>query len=75
MKYVKYIGTQFNDYFTPERVYEVINQNRLTPSGLISLINDKGIYMEVFFYNAYNIPLFEDVTIEIRNETIYEILL
>lgn len=75
-KSVRYIG---NDYFTNlthSKIYTIL---KYVPSlfeyiDRIHIVDERGISAGYFIYDVDRMPLFEDATIELRNEIIGEIL-
>lgn len=73
---VRYVGNTYYASLTNDKVYMVL---KCVPTLLeylyrIHIINDRGIYSGYFTYDNETDLLFEDVTIEIRNEVIDSIL-
>mgnify|MGYP001577978450 CR=1 FL=1 len=73
-RYIKY--SPWLDNLTPGKVYDIIKYTeREEYSDRIEIINDKGEVKQCNLYNPINnLPLFEEATMEVRNEIIDGIL-
>lgn len=74
MNRVKYIGYEYNLFYC--KVYDVIGSmpNMGDIYGIVTIKNDEGIINNYTLYDYFGMIQFEDVTIEVRNNSIDYIL-
>lgn len=68
-----YKATQ-NEGITYNKEYNVIKTSISDGTPTIFIINDFDCVIEYYLYNALNRKIFEDITIEVRNSVIEDIL-